>query len=497
MWKDGSAGLTPTNVANPVSAPSLQDMPQPAEVATAERHTYGQILKSSALIGGSSVLNVAIGIVRIKAMAVLLGPAGVGLMGLYSSIVDLAQSIAGMGINSSGVRQIAEAVGSGDTERIARTAAVLRRTSIVLGILGAVLLVVFSRQASSLTFGSDQHAAAVALLAVAVFFRCVSAGQGALIQGMRRISDLARMGVLGTLFGTIISIPVVFFLGEEGVVPSLVAVAAMTVITSWWYSRKVQIQNPSMTASQVGQEAAALLKLGFAFMASGLMVMGVAYAVRIIVLRKVGFEAAGLYQSAWTLGGLYVGFVLQAMGADFYPRLTAVAKDNTECNRLVNEQAQVSLLLAGPGVIATLTFAPVVIALFYTAEFDGNPALDMPWDDAPRDYLADGLHYPGKRRAKTFFLDRTGLDARPRRSRVDMRDIVRFGRRRHCFLWVLYFPRSRDLPDRSATQRVSLVGREQKNGPALPHLDNSGVLRLLCTTPVVGDRRRGIGGDSE
>ena len=101
-----------------------------------------------------SVLNIAIGIVRTKAMAMLLGPAGFGLAGLYSSIADLTQSIAGMGINSSGVRQIAEAVGSDDTERIALTAAVLRRTSIVLGALGAVLLMVFSRQVSTITFGS-------------------------------------------------------------------------------------------------------------------------------------------------------------------------------------------------------------------------------------------------------------------------------------------------------------------------------------------------------
>jgi PST family polysaccharide transporter len=43
-------------------------------------------LKSSALIGGSSVVSIAIGIVRIKAIAVLLGPAGVGLMGLHNSI---------------------------------------------------------------------------------------------------------------------------------------------------------------------------------------------------------------------------------------------------------------------------------------------------------------------------------------------------------------------------------------------------------------------------
>src|SRR5271157_608252 len=351
------------------STASLESLPEPATTAAAEKGTYGQILKSSALIGGSSVLNIAIGIVRTKAMALMLGPAGVGLFGLYGSISSLTQTIAGMGINSSGVRQIAEAVGSEDADRIAQTTAVLRRTSVVLGLLGAALLVMFSRQVSTLTFGSKEHSGAVSLLSIAVFFSLVSAGQGALVQGMRRIADLAKMGVLGALFGTLISIPLVYFLRDKGVVPSLVGLAAMTIMPSWWYSRKVNIQAPSITASQVGQEAAALLKLGFVFMSTGLMTMGVAYAVRVIVLRKVGVEATGLYQSAWTLGGLYVGFILQAMGADFYPRLTACAQDNVACNRLVNEQALVGLLFAGPGALATLTFAPLVIALFYSAKF--------------------------------------------------------------------------------------------------------------------------------
>ena len=68
------------------------------EPAAAKRTSYGEILKSTALVGGSSALNIGIGIVRIKAMAMLLGPAGFGLMGLYSSIVDLAQSVASMGV---------------------------------------------------------------------------------------------------------------------------------------------------------------------------------------------------------------------------------------------------------------------------------------------------------------------------------------------------------------------------------------------------------------
>jgi O-antigen/teichoic acid export membrane protein len=339
------------------------------ELPAAEEHTYGQILKSSVLIGGSSVLNIGIGIVRTKAMALLLGPAGFGLMGLYGSIADLAVSIAGMGVNSSGVRQIAEAASSGDDKRIARTVTVLRRTAVLLGILGAGLLVVFCRELSALTFGTDENAGAVALLSLVVLFRLVTGGQGALVQGTRRIADLAKMGVWGALFGTMISIPVVYFFREKGVVPSLVCIAAISTVTAWWYSRKVRVQPPAMTLSDAGHEAASLLKLGFAFMASGLLVMGAAYAVRIIVVRNIGLEAAGLYSAAWTMGGLYVGFVLQAMGADFYPRLVSVATDNTRCNRLVNEQAQVSLLLAGPGIIATITFAPLVIPLFYSIKF--------------------------------------------------------------------------------------------------------------------------------
>ena len=360
-------GITSSrNAQTPVAL--LQPAPD-ATQAVGKEHSYGQILKSSALIGGAQVANIAIGIVRTKAMAVLLGPAGFGLFGLYGSVASLTQSIAGMGINSSGVRQIAEAVGSGDKVRVAETAAVLRRTSIVLGLLGAALLVMFSQQISRLTFGNTERAAAVSLLSIVVFLTLVAGGQTALIQGMRRIADLAKMNVLGALFGVCTSITLVYLFGQKGVVPSLISVAAMTILTSWWFSRKIDVQAAAVSLSLVRQEVSALLKLGSAFMASGLMTIGVAYFVRVTLLHKIGFEATGLYQSAWTLGGLYVGFVLQAMGADFYPRLTASSHDPRESNRLVNEQTLVGLLLAGPGVIATLTFAPLVITLFYSAKF--------------------------------------------------------------------------------------------------------------------------------
>ena len=339
------------------------------------KHSYADILKSSAMIGGSSAVNIAIGIVRTKAFAVLLGPAGYGMMGAYLLIVDLSRTFAQLGINASGVRQIADSAASGDTLRIARTVTVLRRISLACALLGALLLVALSRPVSSLSFGTSVHGTSVAWLALAVFFSVVAGGQGALLQGMRRIADMAKLAVLGGVLGMLVGVPLVYVYGETGLVPTLVAAAACSAATSWWYSRKIRIDTPSLSVAVVASESAALLKLGMAFMASSLLTMGAAYVVRIIVLRQAGLDAAGFYYAAWTLGGLYIGFVLQALAMDFYPRLVGVVHDNQECNRLVNEQAQVSLLLAVPGVVATLTFAPLAIYLFYAAGF--SAAVDV------------------------------------------------------------------------------------------------------------------------
>ena len=171
----------------------------------ADRTSYVQILRSTALIGGSSGLTLLVGMARTKAIAMLLGPTGIGLMGVYASIADVARSVAQMGVNSSGVRQIAEAVASEDDRQIARTVTALRRIAFGLALLGTLAMVAFSGPIAVWTFGNNEHAGAVAWLSLAVFFKIVSDGQAALIQGMRRIADLARIGVVGALLGAIVS----------------------------------------------------------------------------------------------------------------------------------------------------------------------------------------------------------------------------------------------------------------------------------------------------
>ena len=282
--------------------------------------------------------------IRVKVFALLLGPAGVGAFGIFSAFVDVAASACGLGIASSGVRQIADAEGSGDRRRIARTAALVRRLSLALGILAAVGFVIAAGPLARLSFGDAAQEGAVALLGIAVMFRILGAGEGGLLQGQRQIGALAKATIAAALVSTIASIGLVYTLGMRGVVPALLVIAVTGAVANYAYSRKL-IPCWRSPAAWGARRRLDLVTLGFAFMVSGILALGAAYLVRVIVLRHGGIEAAGLYQAAWTLGGLYVGILLQAMGTDFYPRLTAIHRDSAAASSLINEQIRISILL--------------------------------------------------------------------------------------------------------------------------------------------------------
>lgn len=330
---------------------------------------HNRVIKSTTIIGGSSAVNVLFRILQAKAAALLIGPAGVGLMGVYNSILALASLAAGMGLETSGVRQIAESVGSGGGERVSRSIRAFRRLAFGLGLLGALIFLALAQPISRLTFGDDAHAPAIGFLSLALFCTVLATAQTTLIRGVRRIGDLAKTSIFGIALGTMLGLPLLYFFGLQGVAPYLILSAALILLVSWWYARRIPLAPITLTWRQTWQESKELLGLGFAFMASGLVTLAVAYLVRVMVLRQLGLEAAGFYEAASALSNVYIGFILGAMGADYFPHLSSLSKDDPESNRLMNAQVEIGLLAAAPGILLVLALGPFLIELLYSREF--------------------------------------------------------------------------------------------------------------------------------
>lgn len=357
------------STTKPLDNTDPDDRSIPSSERNTEASTYRESLKSTGIVGGSQVVALAISLVRTKAMAVLLGPSGIALFGLYQSATGLIGTLSGMGIPNAGVRQIAEAKSQDNQQRMAESAVSLRRITIVLGVFGAIALYALRVPLSHATFGNDNHAWAIGLLAALIFTQSVAGGYAALIQGARRIKDLAVQRIVGATLSVLIVIPIVFWLGELGVPWAMLIAGIAGAVVTWWFGRRVNIQQVRVSLAATWRESQSLLSLGFSFMLIGLMASVVAYGIKVFVTRNLGLDAMGLFQASERIAGLYVGIVLQAMAADFYPRLTSVATHNAQVNQLVNEQAEISILLAAPGVLATLTLAPTILTVLYSKEF--------------------------------------------------------------------------------------------------------------------------------
>jgi PST family polysaccharide transporter len=125
-------------------------------------------------------------------------------------------------------------------------------------------------------------------------------------------------------------------------------------------------------------QLSALIRLGLAFTIGGIALLVGQLAMRTLVQRDLGLDALGYFQAAWFISITYIGFVLQAMGTDYYPRLTATIHDHSAANRLVNEQTEVAMLLAAPVLLGLLALAPWVVQLLYSSAF-GEAVIVLRW----------------------------------------------------------------------------------------------------------------------
>jgi O-antigen/teichoic acid export membrane protein len=177
---------------------------------TDSQSSYRQILKATSLFGGVQVFNILIGIVRVKFVAVLLGAAGVGIMGLLNAPLQLIISITSLGIAFSAVRDISEAHGRNDQTGIAKAIIVLRRWSWFTGLLGAVVTITLAPLLSQWTFGNHEYSWAFVWLSVTLLLQALSKGQSAILQGTRRLKDMAKAGTIGSFIGLLTSLPLFY-----------------------------------------------------------------------------------------------------------------------------------------------------------------------------------------------------------------------------------------------------------------------------------------------
>lgn len=333
------------------------------------KSSYRQIFKATSLFGGVQVVNIIVSIIRSKVIAVLLGPAGMGIAGLLNSTTGLVSGLTNFGLGTSAVRDVAAANETGDEKRISKVVAVFRKLVWITGFLGCFVTIVLSPWLSEVTFGNRKYTIAFIWLSVTLLFTQLTSGQNVLMQGMRKLRHLAKANLAGSITGLIISVPIYYYLRLDGIVPAIIISSCFSLFISCFYSRKIGIEKEKVSTKETILEGKGMLKMGFMLSFSGLITLGSSYILRIFINRVGGLADVGLYNAGFAIISTYVGLVFTAMSTDYYPRLSCVAADNKAASDLINQQAEIAILILAPILSFFLIFINWIVILLYSTRF--------------------------------------------------------------------------------------------------------------------------------
>jgi len=317
-------------------------------------------------MGLSSVVTVVLSVLRYKLLARELGPEGIGLLGLFATTLALGVTLFGMGVGSSGVRQVAAS--KSDEDGIgAATRAALVRGSWILGLLATVIgLLLFPVMRATLF--ADVPPLLIVCLILAIAASVVSAGQVAILNGLGHLSEIAKANSFGALIGTALTLGLLATAPQWALAAAFAGTPLVVLALTTGYIHKLR-EKRIFAWNELWSAFKPMLLFGLAFSISLLMSNLVQVLVRVLVSRELGLKNVGYFQAAWTIANVYLGFVTMAMATEYYPRLSAISRDVSELNRQVNTQTRLMLLIAMPVILLLMFLAPVVMAVMYAPEF--------------------------------------------------------------------------------------------------------------------------------
>ena len=327
-------------------------------------------LKKTGLVGGGQILNILFGLIKTKVAAIILGPAGIGLIGLFMNAMDTVRTIAGMGLSFSGVRDLAIANAEEGKSRVEQTVAVYIKWSLLFSFLGFILMMVFAETLGTYIFKNRSYTFEIRLLGTAVFINILSASFSAILQGLNEIGKMVKAGIYGNLLNTVIAVLLYYLFGEAAIVPVIITTATINLVCAFYFFRTLSITVLSWpTFRDSFPKVKLMIKIGFFTVVVAVFDQVVGLYLKSYLTEKGGMEVVGFFTTAFTIGSVYLSLVMGAVGTEYYPRLSAIQHDNEKINEALNVQLNIVLMLAVPLIISMIVFGKFVIILMYSKEF--------------------------------------------------------------------------------------------------------------------------------
>ena len=332
------------------------------------KSSYRQILKATSIFGGVQFILIIISLIKSKIIALTIGAAGLGTIGLLMSSSSFISSITNFSLGTTGIKEISNDIIS-NSNKPSKSVNLINNLSTITGLFGTIVMILFSSVISNYTFGNNNFTIIFITISISLFFNQLTIAKNTLIQSTRNISYLAKSNLISNAIALFFSSIIYLYIGINGIAPALVFSSIITYLFACFYANKIEIERTKMTFFDSLVEGKLLLFTGLIISFSSLLTTAVPFLVNAFINKSGGLEDVGLYTAGFAILNGYVGLIFTAMATDFYPRLSNTSNDNNKTIELINHQAEIAIIILTPILLFFILFNNSIIQFLYSTKF--------------------------------------------------------------------------------------------------------------------------------
>lgn len=336
------------------------------------------LLKAIFKTGSGSFINIVLGVLSSKILAVVLGSSGVGLYSLINQTLATATTAGTMGGQTALVQGLASKQGDEKDKYLITVFWIFVCGAIIMA-LGFLL---FSSSIAQTVFASNDEktVSLVRWMALPTVLTIIYSYLVSLLNGFRAIGRLAIGQVMLSVVTTILAYPVSNLVNSGYIIAFIVMISASTIggiIFCIAVAHKEKWLNPLIVNFTPKFDKGAVkhfYDIASTTLIISLIGTGTLLSLRTMIIQYGGFSSAGIFSVAWGLSMTYIALILGSFGTYYLPTLSGI-NDIQSRNTLMQDLFRVSLFLLIPLVITIIVLKSLLIAILYTYEF--MPALKI------------------------------------------------------------------------------------------------------------------------
>lgn len=332
-----------------------------------QKEDCNDTFRSTLLFGFVQIINVAAKAIINKVAAVVLGPSGVGLIGMLTSTSGLLKTVASLGVSQSVVKDISEAKAKGDlkeySEIVRLTNKLLLFTS-TLGFVIACLIIPFRDGFSDGILDAEGFL----FLAVAVAFIIFWEGQLAILKGTRALQYLAKANIIAACLALVTSCTIYIVFKDDGILAVLVLTPLIALLVSSYYVKKLEVDKDAKRNVN-WEKSRPIVKTGIALSFATILSQLTVFVTSLYIVEHSSLTVLGYYNVGILMMVGYFSVVINAITTDYYPRISAIASDNNAIENELNKQSMVSLVICLPIFVSFIFALPFALPMLFSDEF--------------------------------------------------------------------------------------------------------------------------------